>query len=129
MLLDLVEESLLAASDEEIMEDILLEGRDSEQIADSVSSMINAQIKTQQQKKLQAARGGYNLSSRKKRSILTAITNPVERRSLLNQILSTRDDLSLETTMAFRKGKEMSDDDVASILEDFEELGLLDDEE
>lgn len=123
-LIDAVEESILNASDEEILEDICLEGRDPDQVARSVQNMIGAKIKAHRQQKLKAAREGYARVSQNRRSPLATLKDPVARRALLERIIATRDDLPAGITMAFRQGGEMSDEDVASLLEDLSQLGI-----
>ncbi len=128
-LIDAVEESILSASDEEIVEDVRLEGRDPQAAAGAVRSMIGAQIKAQRQQKLKAARAGYVRTSTKIRSPLARLGDPAARRTFLDNLLSRRDDLPDGLTMAFREGKEMSDDDVSSLLDDLANLGLLEEDE
>lgn len=87
-LIDAVEESILSASDEEIVEDVKLEGRDPQVAAGTVRSMIGAQIKAQRQQKLKAARAGYARTSSKIRSPLGRLGDPAARRAFLDNLLS-----------------------------------------
>lgn len=126
--IDAVEESILNASDEELAEDIRLEGCEPEAAAANVQRLIAGQIKAQRQKKLQAAKAGYAARKQhKKSSRLSRLTNPAERRALLQQVLSRPEAAPYRLTMANRDGREVTDDDVAGLLEDMEALGLLPD--
>ena len=125
-LLDAVEEDILRASDEEIIEDTKTAREDPEASAQHVQSLIQSGIKRQRQKKLRAAREGYNRSAaRQQRSTSPLPDDSAERRALLDGILASHGNVPREITMAFREGKHMSDDDVASILDDLVELGIL----
>ncbi len=126
--IDAVEESILNASDEELAEDIRQEGREPEAPAANVQRLIAGQIKAQRQKKLQAAKAGYAARGKQRRSgRLSRLTNPAERRALLQQVLSRPEGIPDGLTMAFREGRAMSDNDVTGLLEDLDELGLLPD--
>ena len=125
VLTDALEESILAATDEEILEDVVLQGRDYEAAAQLVRNMIGAQIKAHRQQKLKAAREGHARVSQKRRGPLAALKDPIARRALLEHIMATRNDLPTGLTMAFREGGEMSDEDVASVLDDLAQLGIL----
>jgi hypothetical protein len=126
-LLDAVEEMVLDASDEEILEDVRLDGRNPETAADELAELIGAQIKAHRQQKLQVAREGYRRSVAGGARRSGAIPDdPAGRRALLHSILVSRADVPKEITMAFREGEDLSDDDVASVLEDLAKLGFLD---
>jgi len=126
--IDAVEESILNASDEELAEDIRLEGREPETTAANVQRLIATQIKAQRQKKLQAAKAGYAEHRKQRRSDrLSRLTNSADRRALLQQVLSRPEGVPDGLTMAFREGRKMSDNDVVGLLEDLDELGLLPD--
>lgn len=124
--LDAVEEDILRASDEDIIEETKRAGEDPEAAAQSVQQLIDSSTKRQRQKKLRTAREGYNrLVAQQRRRISPIPSDPAERRALLDGILANRGDVPREITMAFREGGHMSDDDVSSILEDLAELGFL----
>lgn len=128
--IDAVEESILNASDEELAEDIRLEGREPKAVAADVQRLIAGQIKAQRQQKLRAAKAGYAAHGKQRRSSrLSQLTNPAERRALLQQVLSRPEGIPDSLTMAFREGRAMSDNDVAGLLEDLDQLGLLPDGE
>lgn len=126
--IDSVEESILAASDQEMIEDIRAEGRDPEEVASNVRRLIADQVKARRQKKLQVARAGYAAQFQKsRRSRLSSLTSADERRAFLQSVLSRPAGIPNGLTMAFREGRDMSDDDVMGLLEDLDRLGLLPD--
>jgi len=131
MLLDAATESLLEASDEEILEDIRDTGCDPALIAKEARSAFARALQVRGQRRLQAAREGLQRhrrasTGRERRQPIPA--DPAIRRKLLDRILA-RDDLPHTMTMAFREGgKELPDDEVLSALEDLADLGFLDDE-
>ena len=126
-LLDTIEDSILRADDEEILEDIALEGRDPEQAAEDIKNLISQSIKSHNRKKLKAAQKGYRraISARAQR-VVDLPDLPDEKRALLHSIIADRNNIPAEITMAFRDGDHMSDDDVSSVLDDLAALGFLD---
>lgn len=126
-LVDAIEESFLSASDDEIVDDIRLQGRDPEAAADAVRQLIQAQIKAERQKALHAAKQGLRIASLSRPRNSPIPSDAGQRRSLLDRIMSGRAAIPMEMTLAFREGKGMSDEDVAGLLEDLAELGLIND--
>jgi len=129
MLLDAATESLLEASDEEILEDIRDTGCDPALIAQEARSAFARALQVRGQRRLQAAREGLQRNRRasavrERRQPIPA--DPAIRRMLLDRILA-RNELPYAMTMAFREGgKELPDDEVLSALEDLADLGFLD---
>src|SRR6266536_6340248 len=118
-LLDTIEESMIQTPDEEIIEETRLEGKDPDTIADHVHQLITSQVKNYRQQKLRAAKEGYRQSlSEGTRRFRPIPESPPERRALLTNILNTRPDVPREITVAWRQSQYISDDDVASLLED-----------
>lgn len=128
-LLDAIEENILQAIDEEFIEEKVAVGEDPENAALHIQSIIQTGIKKQRQKKLHAARDGYERLVARQRGDSSLPEDPAEKRALLDELLTSNGGVPHEITMAFREGKHMSDDDVTSILEDLLELGILSDEE
>lgn len=128
-LLDALEESILQTPDEEIIEETKLEGQNPDAVADHVHQLITAQVKNHRQKKLRAAQEGYRRTvSEGTRHFKPIPETPVERRTLLTTIFSTRPDVPSELTLGWRQGEYISDDDVASLLEDLADLGFLEED-
>ncbi|MES9902813.1 MAG: hypothetical protein ABW168_09030 [Sedimenticola sp.] len=123
-LIDSLEEEIISTSDEEISEEVLSEGRTMDDAVAGTRKLIGAQIKLYRQKKLKAAKEGCRRSIIRKVGESLIPDDPSEQRSLLHRIVMGGC-APRELTMAFREGKEMSDEDVAGVLEDLRELGLL----
>ena len=130
ILLDIATESLLEASDKEILEEIRDAGCDHELLVQEARSAFARALQVHGQRHLQAAREGLQHqrranTGRERRQRIPV--DPATRRMLLDQILA-RDDLPHAMTMAFREGgKDLPDDEVLSALEDLADLGFLDD--
>ena len=65
-LFDTIEENILHAQDAEIIEDVALDGRDPEQAAADVKSLITQTNKAYKKKKLRAAQEGYECAVTKR---------------------------------------------------------------
>jgi hypothetical protein len=128
LLEDALEEMLISAPDEAVLEEVRLQGIDPAAAAAAVTRLIEAQIKLSRQSALHAARDGYlRVSESINRGLIIPATTE-ERRGLLQRILSRTAAMPVGLTLAFREGKDLSDEDVASMLADFADLGLLNDE-
>ena len=127
-LLDAVEEAILKASDQEILEDIHDEGRDPQKVADEAGKIISCRIAAHRKRKLAAARESYRRAiSNVVRPVRSLPDDPAEQRALLASVIASNAGIPQAITMAFRDGKHMTDKDVRSTLEDLAELGFLDD--
>ncbi len=128
-LLDALEESIIQTPDEEIIQETRLEGKDPDAVASDVGTLISSQLKTYRQKKLSAAREGYRQSvSAGTKRFKPIPETPSQRRALLTSIFNTRANVPQEFTVAWRQGQHISDDDVASLLEDLSDLGFLEED-
>lgn len=129
-LLDAIEEQFLHASDAELKDDIVAAGEDPDRIANDVQSLIADQLKAHRQSRLLAAKEGFRKAQEKSKTQRRFFERqPQKARALLEKLIAIHSDIPEGLTMAFREGKEISDDDVQSILEDLEELGFVGDEE
>ena len=131
-MLDLLEDALvgdiLNASDEDIL---------SEAVDESGLPMVHATrarelLKTAQilaaKKRLSAAREAVEQQRREPRKGKIISLNPLQARRMLAMVLQKHPESTREFTLAARKGKELSDSDVLSMLDDLEELGFYDPE-
>ncbi len=125
-LLDAVEADILKATDAEIREDILAGGEDSEEIARHMRAIVEGAVAAHRKQKLRAARAAYDTASAR-RTDAHIPDEPQARRSLLERLIASGVQLPQGLTLAFREGKDMSDSDVETILEDLAALGLLED--
>lgn len=129
-LIDAVTETLLSASDEEVLDDIREEGHDPAQVAQEAKSVYLAALQLRNRERLRAARQNLEktrgkVAKQSSRAVLPE--DPEEQRLLLARLLG-RPDLPREVTMAFReRSASLSDDEVRSILQDLAELGLVND--
>jgi hypothetical protein len=128
-LIESIEDSILSASNEEIVEDFRSNGQDPAQIASSAMALIRGQLNAHRKQRLATARQGYLRAVGQQFASRSLPTDPRERRGLLERIMSAETQLPAELTLAFREGKEISDRDVTSMLEDLAELGFLDPED
>lgn len=128
-LIESIEDSILSASDEEIVEDFRSNGQDPAQVAASAMALIRGQLKAERKQRLATARQGYLRAVGQRYAPRSLPADPRERRGLLERIMSAETQLPAELTLAFREGKEISDRDITSMLEDLAELGFLDPED
>lgn len=128
---DTAADLVIQATDEEIEADIRARGEDPKKSAEHVRSLIHSKVTARNKKRLERAK--HELANkrrnqeRKERSKSLPQT-PEERRELLAAIL-TRPDLPSELTVAFRDREDsLTDEEINSILEDFADLGLINQE-
>lgn len=131
-LLDIATDALLEASDHEVLEELRNTGGDPAALAQEARAAFAAAQRVRGQRRLQAAREG--LAHKRQASTGAGLRqliprDPEARRRLLDRILS-REDLPRTMTLAFREGGgEMADEEVLTALEDFADLGILDEDE
>lgn len=120
-----IADDLMEATDTEILEDCKAAGESPETIAAETNTLLAATIKRHRQQKLNEARASYErtvaqLQSRAGRRLIPS--TPSARRELFMNVVAKTEALELR----FRDYKELSDDDIESWLEHFDQLGLLD---
>jgi hypothetical protein len=125
--IDAIEASILSSTEDEIAEDVCYNGQDPHEIGESMRALIRTQIKVARQTSLRAAQKGCRHASMRIQKAAAIPSDPHERRSLLSRLMTVGGDFPREMTLAFRDGKSISDEDVASMLADLAELGLIDD--
>lgn len=128
-LIESIEDSILSASDEEIVEDFRSKGQDPTRIALNAMALIRGQLNAERKQLLATARQGYLRAVGQRSAFRSLPADARERRGLLERIMSAETQLPAELTLAFREGKEISDRDVTSLLEDLAELGFLNPED
>lgn len=125
---DALAESIIKASDEEIIQDFEQDGKDHIAAAESTRAILASHGKLYRQKKLKTAKENYERWSTSRTGANRLPSNPEDCRSLLAKLLSAHPELSNnKLTLAFRqaRGNEISDEDVKSMLEDLNDLGYL----
>ena len=120
--------SIVEATDEEIREDARQAGVDLQAHAADMKRQFESIAKTIRQKKLVAARETYEIEvERLRRPSFTLPSSPTEQRALLQLIAAQHVAGSGVFTAKFRDFDKLSDNDVASLLEELAALGLLPD--
>lgn len=120
-------ESVLSASDEEILQEAKEQGLDPDKIATKTKDTLLAAVKESKLRKLREARRQYErsvaaIASRK----VTLPSTPADRRTLLAAVLARN--ASIQTgilTAQYRELREMTDADVERLLLELDALGLL----
>ncbi len=125
-LIDAVEQSILNATDDEVTEDFVAAGIDAKEAEDHTGNLIAQTIKGHSQKKLRAARAGFESARAEQVPVVPQTFS--EKLTLLQSIFSA-EEVPPELTMAFRDARHMSDEDISSLLDDLAELGYLDNRE
>lgn len=123
-----IAESVAEAPDAEIVEECKAEGESVEQVADHMRDVLRTAWKGFQQKSLREARERYQRTTAALKA--TSIQLPAtaaERRQLFTGVLARRPEVGKTIHMQFRDFDQMSDEDVATCLQQFAQLGLLSD--
>lgn len=121
---DAIEESIAAASDEEILEDLKDLG---EGFTSRTRDIFARELTNARKRRLTAAKAAYGQEIQRLTSGLSKIQLPAEsiaQRALLHRTLKQHPEL----TAQFRDFERLEDTDVTSCLQQLGELGLLDDE-
>lgn len=119
-------QSIIEATDEEIREDARQAGVDLQAHAANMKRQFESIAKTMRQKKLVAAKEAYEIEvERLRRPSLTLPSSPTEQRALLQLIAAQHAAGSGLLTAKFRDFDKLSDNDVASLLEELAALGLV----
>lgn len=122
----LVNEALLAASDEEIRDDVRAQGLDPGAEAARLRERLTATVRTHTKAKLDAAQAAVEARKAAPAPVVSLADAAAARRAKLERLLAKP---GLPATLAARDGKGMSDRDVETMLEDLAELGVTDDED
>ena len=121
-LADALAEDVLSAPDGEILEDAAEIYGDPEKLAADMLKLFEQTASEQGKERLAAARLAV-AADRRRPSAVVRLPPAVARRRL-QQLIAADPETARKLTAAARKGERLSDDDVQSMLEDFEELGV-----
>ncbi len=128
-MLDAATDSLLDASDDEIIEDIQESGGDPVELAEEAQVIFNRALQANRFRRLEKARSDLQQirdSEAWQGSRNLIPDDATARRTLLDRLMS-QSDFPNELTMAFREGEgEFSDEEILTALEDLAELGFFD---
>lgn len=124
---DAFSQSILAASDEELLEDARQSGIDVKADAARLKQMFSATAKAYQKRHLLKAQEDYQREVRTlETTSFTLPTSPAEQRTLLQLVAAQHAQTAgASFTAKFRDLETLSDADVESLLKDCAELGLL----
>lgn len=121
-LADALAEDVLSAPDGEILEDAAEIYGDPEKLAIDMLKLFEQTASEQGKERLAAAR--LAVAADRRRPAAVVRLPPAEARRRLQQLIAADPETARKLTAAARKGERLSDDDVQSMLEDFEELGV-----
>ncbi len=121
-LADALAEDVLSAPDGEILEDAAEIYGDPENLAADMLKLFEQTALVQANEGVVAAQVG-GAADRRRPSAVVRLPPAVARRRL-QQLIAADPETARKLTAAARKGERLSDDDVQSMLEDFEELGV-----
>jgi hypothetical protein len=122
-LADAVVEDVLAATDEQILAESAEDGIDPAAVATRLRSAALAKLREAKRARLGKARENYQLAVQRPPPASRPSLDEMRRRAM--ELI--RGGAGGNLALAFRNGKELTDADLESLWDDFQELGLLDD--
>lgn len=126
-LTDALVEDILSASDEEILSEATEDYGDPKVEADKVRMLFEKTRAMTAKKRLVAAREAIEQEKPEREKVIHL--PPLQARRKLETLLHEHPEATSEFTLAARKGKDLSDEDVLGMLEDLQELGLYNPED
>jgi hypothetical protein len=124
-LCDALSDSVVRASDEEVIEESRLVGRDPTGEARRLKALMLASVKTYQQRALRDARKAYDAGKQRSFQRSSIPETPTERRDLFSFVLAKQPQYSELLTAQHRQLTDLTDEDIETYLEDLDELGIL----
>jgi hypothetical protein len=121
-LADALAEDVLGAPDQRVLEDAAEIYGDIDKLAADMLRLFEQTASEQEKARLAAARTA--IAADRRGPARQARLDPAEARRL-QQVIAADPETARKLTLAARKGEGPSDDDVYSMLEDFEELGVI----
>jgi len=124
--LDQTAESVEAAPSKEIEEDVLSSGGDADVLAAQTKAALLAGVKRFQQRRLSRARQRYRESSQRIESRARRVASSAEaRKTQFFALLKANPNIQSALTIQYRELSSLTDDDIASALEEADALGAL----
>lgn len=124
-LIDALGDSVLEASDEEILEELRMSGVDPDAEAARLKAMMLGTVKAFRQRALEAARAAYSRQIEQMEKKPHPIPKtPTERRKLFS-FLAQQPQFAEFVTAQYRNLEDLTDNDIETYLEDLAELGIL----
>lgn len=124
-LIEALGESILEASDEEVLEELRLAEIDPETEAARLKARMLATVKTFRKRALDAARVGYARRLEQIEQKTYAIPKTAEARRNLFSLVIQQPRYAQYVTAQCRDLEKLTDNDIESYLQDLEELGIL----
>jgi 6-pyruvoyl-tetrahydropterin synthase len=121
---DALVKDILNAYDDEILSEVSEEFGTSKAEADHVRELFERAQAMVAKKRLKAAREAIEKQKITPQRVKVIPLNPLEARRKLEALLNEYPEATRDFTLAARKGKDLSDADILSMLEDLQELGL-----
>lgn len=125
--IDMLVQDILEMSDEELLREVKERGEDPKEIAERMRALFGKAIAVQGRQRLAAARSAVNADASRRATSMNR--DPAAARRRLDSIMQRFPGTAAKLTMAARKGNGLSDNDVLSMLEDLEELGITGEDE
>jgi len=122
-LADALADDVLNTSDQEVLAEAAEEYGDTKQLAANMRALFERTCAAAGKAKLAAARAALNGDRRRAPS--RRRLDPSAARRLLQQVLTAHPETAQKLTYAARRGEGLSDEDVFSMLDDLEELGVI----
>jgi hypothetical protein len=122
-LADALAEDALTAPDNEILEEAAEIHGDPARLRADMLKLFEQTMSEQGKEKLAAAREAFVADRRRPAAVVRL--PPAEARRRLQQLMAADLETARKLTVAARKGEGLSDEDVKSMLEDLEELGVF----
>jgi len=125
-ILEALAESLLEASDEQILEEATEAGEDIKKLESQVKNVLLRAAKAFRKQRLQEARAIYEKEACTTRKHHLLPTSFQEKLDLLTHIIEVQPQIKAVLTEQYREFKELAEEDVDSCLDELARLGVLD---
>jgi len=122
---DALTDSVIGASDDEVIEEARLVGQDPTIEAGRLKAVMLASVKAYQQRALREAREAYDAQEQSSSRTSFVPGTPAERRELFSFVLAKQPQYTELFTAQHREFTDLTDDDIETYLEDLDELGIL----
>ncbi|MGA8644183.1 hypothetical protein [Candidatus Binatus sp.] len=124
-LIDALDDSILEASDEDLLEELRMRGVDPDAEAARLKTMMLGTVKAFRQRALEAARAAYSSQIKKmEKKPYSLPKTPKERRQLFS-LFTQQPQFAEFVTAQYRDLENLTDNDIETYLEDLAELGIL----
>lgn len=126
-LADSLVEDILSVSDEDILAEAAEDYGDAEAAAEHVRGLIHQAVLESSKSRLAAAREAYQKGRERARPNVLNLPY-AEKRAIVDGFVASDSQLKAKLTLAARKGQQLSERDLDSMLDALLELGVIDEE-